>query len=160
MSIKHLSSTCHVSFLAALDTDNEHKFTLTHFIHSSYLSDGLTFTNKPYDSQPISTLRWSTAEWRINTNPISHRKQVQVQEHVGGSSKRRHRWRWESGDVKEEQLAWSMSTSIWPRSIRKFDTEFKDMEEAMVKVMEAQRLAEITIPPADNVVRRGQGCAE
>ena len=27
---------------------------------------------KPYDSRPIYTLRCSTAEWLINTNPISH----------------------------------------------------------------------------------------
>ena len=45
---------------------------LTHFIHFSYLSDGATFADKPYDSRPIYTLRCSTAEWRINRNPISH----------------------------------------------------------------------------------------
>ena len=50
-----MSSTCRVSFLATPDTDCKHKFSLTHFIHLSYLSDGLTFTNKPYDSQPIDT---------------------------------------------------------------------------------------------------------
>ena len=66
-----MSSTCHVSFLAAPDTDHKHKFSLTHFIHFSYLSDRLT--NKPCDLRPIYTLRCSTAEWRINTNPISHR---------------------------------------------------------------------------------------
>ena len=42
---KKLSSTCHVSFLAAPDTDNKHKFCLTHFIHFSYLSDSLTFAH-------------------------------------------------------------------------------------------------------------------
>ena len=73
VSLKQLSSTCHVSFLAAPDTDHKHKFSLTHFIRFSYLSHGLTFTNKPYDSQPIHTMRCSTAEWRINTNPISYR---------------------------------------------------------------------------------------
>ena len=73
VSLKHLSSTCHVSLFAAPDTDHKHKFSLTHFIHFSCLSDGLTLTNKPYDSQPKNTLRCSTAEWRINTNPISHR---------------------------------------------------------------------------------------
>ena len=61
------TSTCHVSFLAAPDTDHKHKFSLIHFIHFSYLSDSLTSTNKPYDSQPKNTLRCSTAEWRINT---------------------------------------------------------------------------------------------
>ena len=33
VSLKQLSSTCHVSFVAALDTDHKHKFSLTHFIH-------------------------------------------------------------------------------------------------------------------------------
>ena len=42
----------------------------------SCLSDGLTFLNKPYESRPICNLRWSTAEWRINTNPISHRRSL------------------------------------------------------------------------------------
>ena len=41
-------------------------------IHLSYLSDSLTNTRKIYGSRPIFTLRCSTAEWRINTNPISH----------------------------------------------------------------------------------------
>ena len=51
---------------------------LTHFIHLSYLSVGVSFTNKPYDSRLIYTLRCSTAEWRINTNPISYRLWAQV----------------------------------------------------------------------------------
>ena len=54
-------------------TDHQHKFSLTHFIHFSNLSDGLTFAHRPYDSRPLCTLRCSKAEWRINTNPISHR---------------------------------------------------------------------------------------
>ena len=33
VSLKLLSSTCHVSFLAAPDTDHKRKFSLTHFIH-------------------------------------------------------------------------------------------------------------------------------
>ena len=70
--LKQLSSTCHVSFLAAPATDYKHKFSVTHFIHFSYLSDDLTLTNKHCESQPIYTLRWSSAEWRSNTNPISH----------------------------------------------------------------------------------------
>ena len=52
VSLKQLSSTCHVSFLAALDTDYKHKFSVTLFIHFFYLSDGLTFTNKHCESQP------------------------------------------------------------------------------------------------------------
>ena len=55
MSLKQLSSTCHVLFLAAPDTDHKHKFYLTHFIHFSCLSDGLSFTNKPDDYRPIYT---------------------------------------------------------------------------------------------------------
>ena len=74
VSFSQLSSTCHVSFFAAPDTDHKHKFSLTHFTHFSYLSDGLTFVHEPYDSRPIFTLRCSTAEWRINTNPISNPK--------------------------------------------------------------------------------------
>ena len=73
VSPKQLSSTCHVSSFAAPDTDHKHKFSLTHFIHFSYLSDGLTFAHRPCDSRPLYTLRCSTAEWRINTNPVSHR---------------------------------------------------------------------------------------
>ena len=68
--IKQLSSTCHVSFHAAPVTDHKHKFSLTHFIYFSYLSDSLTNTHKTYGPRPIKTLR--CAEWRINTNPISH----------------------------------------------------------------------------------------
>ena len=53
VSPKQLSSTCHVSSLAASDTDHQHKFSLTQFIHFSYLSDDLTFAHKPYDPRPI-----------------------------------------------------------------------------------------------------------
>ena len=45
VSRKHLSSTCHVSLLAALDTDHKHTFSLTHLIYFSYLSDSLTNTH-------------------------------------------------------------------------------------------------------------------
>ena len=55
VSLKQLSPTCHVSLLAAPGTDHKHKFSLTHFIHFSYFSTGLTLTNKPYDSQPIKS---------------------------------------------------------------------------------------------------------
>ena len=67
---KQVSSTSHVSFLAAPDTDHKHKFSLTHF---SYLSDNHTNTHKTFGTRWLFTLRWSTAEWRINTNPTSHR---------------------------------------------------------------------------------------
>ena len=59
-------------------TDHKHKFSLTHLIYSSYLSDSLTSTHKIYDPWPMYTLRCSTAEWRINTNPISHRLGAQI----------------------------------------------------------------------------------
>ena len=84
VSLKQLSSTCHVSFLATPDTGHRHKFSLTHIIHFSCLSNGLSFTNKPFDSQPLDTLRCSTAEWRINANPISYRFSDR-HEHVGAS---------------------------------------------------------------------------
>ena len=69
VSLKQLSPTCHVSLLAAPDTDHKHKFFLTCL---SYLSDSLTNTLKIFGTRPIFTLRCFTAEWRINTNPISH----------------------------------------------------------------------------------------
>ena len=76
--IKQMSSTCHVSFSVTPDTDHKHMFSLTHFIHLSNLSDGLTSAYKPYDSRPICTLRCSTAEWLINANSISHMNIRQV----------------------------------------------------------------------------------
>ena len=51
VSLIQLSSTCHVLFFAAPDID-QHKLSLTHFIHFSYLSDGLTFAHKPYVPDP------------------------------------------------------------------------------------------------------------
>ena len=69
--LKQLSSACHVSFLAAPDTDHKHKFSLT---YSTYLSDVLFLTPKTFGARSIFTVRKFTAEWRINTNPISHRR--------------------------------------------------------------------------------------
>ena len=111
VSLKQLSSTCHVWFLAAPDTDYKHKFSLTLFLHISYLSDGLTLTNKYYESQPMYTLRWSTAGWRANTNPISHRLWAQdgwVQRHRRRSDRSRRlraqkNWAW------KEFCDWSAS---------------------------------------------------
>ena len=73
VSLKQMSSTCHVSFLAAPDTDHKHKFSLTHLIYFSHLADSLNNTHKIDGLRRIFTLRCSTAEWRINTNPISHK---------------------------------------------------------------------------------------
>ena len=64
---KQLSSSRHVSFLAAPDTDHKHKFSLT------CPSDNLTDTHKTFGTRSTHSLRSSTAEWRIETNPISHR---------------------------------------------------------------------------------------
>ena len=69
-----ISSTCHVSFFGAPDTDHKHKFSLTHFIHFSYLYDNLTNTHKRFGSRSMFTVRSSRAEWRINTNPISYKR--------------------------------------------------------------------------------------
>ena len=66
--LKQLSSTCLVSFVATPDTDHKHKFSLTYL---TYLSDNLTNTHSTFATRPLLTLRCSTAEWRINTNPIS-----------------------------------------------------------------------------------------
>ena len=53
LTIAHFCKpTRHTSF-AAPDTGDKHKFYLTHFIHFSNLTNGLTFTNKPFDSQPF-----------------------------------------------------------------------------------------------------------
>ena len=46
VSLKQLSSMCHVSFLAAPDTDHKRKFYLTHLIHFSFLSDSLTSSTR------------------------------------------------------------------------------------------------------------------
>ena len=62
---KELSSTCHVSFLAAPDTDHKHKFSLTYLTY-------LSLTPKSSGSRSTFTLRRFTAEWRIYTNPISY----------------------------------------------------------------------------------------
>ena len=72
LCLSHMLSTCHVSFLAALGTHHKHKFSATRLTYLSHLSDGLTFTSEPCDPRPTCTLRCSTAEWRINTNRLSH----------------------------------------------------------------------------------------
>ena len=57
-------NNCHPR--VAPDTDHKHKLSLT-----SVLSDSLTNTQDLWFSTLVCTLRCSTAEWRINTNPIS-----------------------------------------------------------------------------------------
>ena len=49
-------NNCHLRVTSrpfATYTDHKHKFSLTHFIHFSYLSDGLTFAYKHCDTRPI-----------------------------------------------------------------------------------------------------------
>ena len=72
VSQKQLSSTCHVSFLAATDTD--HKFSLTCLIYFSYLSDSLISTHKINGPRPIFTVRWFHC--RVADQHKSHLLQV------------------------------------------------------------------------------------
>ena len=65
VSLKQMSSTCHLSFLAAPDTDHKHKFSLTHFIHLSYLSDSLSFTISTRSILPCEVPRQSGGSTRI-----------------------------------------------------------------------------------------------
>ena len=58
VSLKQLSSTCHVSTIS--------------YTSPIFPTVCLTNTHKIYGPRPVFTLRCSTAEWRINTNPISH----------------------------------------------------------------------------------------
>ena len=57
-------------FLAATDTVHNHKLSLSDF---TCLSDALSNTHTTFGTRWIFTVRCSTAEWRINTNPISHK---------------------------------------------------------------------------------------
>ena len=64
-----LSSTCHVSFLAAPDTNHQHKFSLS---STSPILQSFSYTLKTVDARSTHTLRRFTAEWWILGNPISH----------------------------------------------------------------------------------------
>ena len=64
--LKQLSSTCHVSYFAAPDSD--HKFSITYL---TYLSGNLTNTQDLRYTIHIYPAN-EVVEWRINTNPISH----------------------------------------------------------------------------------------
>ena len=128
MSQEQLSSTCHVSFLAAPDTDHKHKFSLAHFIHLPYLSDGLTFTSKPYDSRPIFTLRCSTAEWRFNTK--SHLSQVMSPSRLSSKTSTPKRSSFEVLEPRRIELDRNLGTDpyqIHERLVRSSLTE--DMDE-------------------------------
>ena len=57
-----LSSTRHVSFFAALDTDHQHKFSLTYI---SNLTVILSYTLRPVVSRSNYTLRRFTAEFAV-----------------------------------------------------------------------------------------------
>ena len=97
--LKQLSSTCHVSFLP--DTDHKHKFSLTYL---TYLSGNLTNTHKTFGTRSIFTLRSSTAEWRTNTNPISHSWWTQT--HRGRSDRA---WRSRAWKIWAWQESWDGS---------------------------------------------------
>ena len=76
LRIAHLCpkiTVIHVSclILAAPDTVRKHELSLTNL---SDLLDSLTNTYKTFSVRSIFTLRSFTAEWRINTNPITYRK--------------------------------------------------------------------------------------
>ena len=65
-----LSSTRHVSFLAAPDTDHQHKFSLAYLSNPTVF---LFYTPKPVVPRSIKTLRRFTAELRFLRFPIFHR---------------------------------------------------------------------------------------
>ena len=67
--LKLVSSTCHVTFLAAPDTDHMHKFSLPYL---TYLSDNLTNTHKTFGTRPQLTLRSSTAVADQHKSHLSH----------------------------------------------------------------------------------------
>ena len=105
--VEQASSTRHVSFLAALDTDHKHKFSLTYL---SYLSDSLTNTHNTFGTRPMCTWRSSTADWRINTNPISHR--LWAQSHRDWGPRAEKNWAWqESWDRSVSHTGFSRETS-------------------------------------------------
>ena len=91
-------NTCHPRVMS-------HSLPLTHLIYFSFLSDSLTNTHKIYGPRPTFTLRCSTAEWRINTNPISQRLWAQI----GWDQSHRHR-----SDRAQKNWAWQES---WDRSV-------------------------------------------
>ena len=62
VSLKHLSSTCRVTFLAASATDHKHKFSRTHLIYFSCLFDSLTFLDQHF---PCDVPRQSGGSKRI-----------------------------------------------------------------------------------------------
>ena len=55
VSPRQVSSTCHVTFFAAFDTDYKHRFSLNHLIYFSHLSHSLTNTHKIDGLRPIFT---------------------------------------------------------------------------------------------------------
>ena len=143
VSPKQLSSTCHVSSFAAPDTDHQHKFSLTHVIHFSYLSDCLTFAHRPCDSRPIY-IRYDVPR-RINTNLISHRLWAQI----GWDQCHRHRsdraWR----PRAQKNWAWQES---WDRSVSK---TWKICESRCIPIMTQRRALQILISKMENYEKIG-----
>ena len=98
IKIAHLCVKIVVSFLPAPDTDHKHKFSLTYLTN---LSDVLSLTPKSFGARSICSLRRSTAEWRINTNPVSHR--LWAQSDRVRRPRARKNWAW--------QESWDRSVS-------------------------------------------------
>ena len=81
---------------------------LSHPFHPVLLC--LTFAHKTCGPRPVFTLRCSTAEWRVNTNLISHRLWAQIgwdQSHRDRSDRARRPW-------AQKNWAWQES---WDRSV-------------------------------------------
>ena len=93
---------------------------LTHFAH---LSDDLSNTHTTFRRRWIFTLRCSTAEWRINTNPISHRWWAQTHRDRSDQAWRpraEKNWAWILGRIRnkywkdqEEAISKILSPRIW-----------------------------------------------
>ena len=77
-------------------------------MYFSYLSD--SHTQALWSPRPVLTLRCSTAEWRINTNPISCRLRAQI----GWDQTHRDRSDRAWGPGAEKKCAWQES---WNRSV-------------------------------------------
>ena len=85
---------------------------LSHLPH--LFSDNLTNKHKTLGARSIFTLRSSTAGWRINTNPISHR--LWAQSHRAQSDRAQKNWAWqESWDrsvSNTEFFLWEITAKI------------------------------------------------
>ena len=100
-----LSSTCHVSFFAAPDTDHQHKLSLTYL---SNLTVILSFSPKPVDSRSMCALRRFTAELRFLGSPIAHRLWAQK------DRARQESWGWTSrSNTRQNYGRWLSKSNHW-----------------------------------------------